>query len=315
METIVIHTNWTNTVQEIHTIAIEELGQPEVLKKLQWLFNEPERFKPGTTREMVTAKAAEAFAALVQRLHLKGYGSLRVAHFVNKLLFSMFAEDIGILPGQLFTRMLESCTKDSSRFEKMAADLFGSMKSGGFFGVDEIPWFNGGLFDDADALPLDVEGIKLALTAAQLDWSDIEPSIFGTLFERGLDPAKRSQLGAHYTDRQSIMRIVQPVVVEPLLAEWEQAKVAMVPFLDKTRSAKTPKAQKDNFTQAHRLLSGFLDRLKNVRVLDPACGSGNFLYMSLIALKDLEHQVTLEAESLGFHPRMSSRPVSPSVIL
>jgi hypothetical protein len=76
----------------------------------------------------------------------------------------------------------------------------------------------------------------------------------------------------------------------------------MVPFLDKTRSAKTPKAQKDNFTQAHRLLSGFLDRLKNVRVLDPACGSGNFLYMSLIALKDLEHQVTLEAESLGFHP-------------
>lgn len=302
METIVIHTNWTNTVQEIQTIAIEDLEKPEVRQKLVWLFAEPERFRPGTTREMVTAQAAEAFASLAQRLHSQGYASRRVAHFVNKLLFSMFAEDIGILPGHLFTRMLEACTKDPSRFEKLAADLFGSMKSGGFFGVEEIPWFNGGLFDDADALPLDAEGLKLALAAARLDWSDIEPSIFGTLFERGLDPAKRSQLGAHYTDRQSIMRIVQPVVVEPLLTDWQQAKIAMLPLLEKCRNAKTKKAQDDNFRQAAEIYSSFLNRLKTLRVLDPACGSGNFLYLSLIALKGLEHQVTLEAESLGFHP-------------
>lgn len=302
METIVIHTNWTNTVQEIQTIAIEDLEKPEVRQKLVWLFTEPERFRPGTTREMVTAQAAEAFASLAQRLHSQGYASRRVAHFVNKLLFSMFAEDIGILPGHLFTRMLEACTKDPSRFEKLAADLFGSMKSGGFFGVEEIPWFNGGLFDDADALPLDAEGLKLALAAARLDWSDIEPSIFGTLFERGLDPAKRSQLGAHYTDRQSIMRIVQPVVVEPLLTDWQQAKIAMLPLLEKSRNAKTKKAQDDNFRQAAEIYSSFLNRLKTLRVLDPACGSGNFLYLSLIALKGLEHQVTLEAESLGFHP-------------
>ena len=302
METIIIHTNWTNTVQYIHTIAIEDLEKTDVRQKLVWLFTDPEKFKPGITREMVTARAAESFASLAQRLHGQGYASRRVAHFINKLLFSMFAEDIGILPGQLFTRMLESCVKDASRFEKMAADLFNSMKGGGFFGVDEIPWFNGGLFDDADALPMDAEGIKLALTAARLDWSDIEPSIFGTLFERGLDPAKRSQLGAHYTDRQSIMRIVQPVVIDPLLAEWEQAKTAILPLLEKSRNAKTKKAQDDNFRQAHGIYSSFLNRLKALRVLDPACGSGNFLYLSLISLKDLEHQVTLEAESLGFHP-------------
>lgn len=295
METIIIHTNWTNTVQNIHTIVIEDLEKPDVRQKLVWLFTEPERFKPGTTREMVTARAAESFASLAQRLHGQGYTSRRVAHFINKLLFSMFAEDIGILPGQLFTRMLESCVKDASRFEKMAGDLFCSMKSGGFFGVDEIPWFNGGLFDDADALAMDAEGLKLALTAARLDWSDIEPSIFGTLFERGLDPAKRSQLGAHYTDRQSIMRIVQPVVIDPLLAEWEQAKTAILPLLEKSRNAKTKKAQDDNFRQAHGIYSAFLNRLKELRVLDPACGSGNFLYLSLISLKDLEHQVTLEA--------------------
>lgn len=302
METIIIHTNWTNTVQDIHTIAIEDLEKPEIRQKLVWLFTESERFKPGITREMVTARAAESFASLAQRLHGQGYASRRVAHFINKLLFSMFAEDIGILSGQLFTRMLESCVKDPTRFEKMASELFKAMKSGGFFGVDDIPWFNGGLFDDADALPLDAEGIKLALAAARLDWSEIEPSIFGTLFERGLDPAKRSQLGAHYTDRQSIMRIVQPVVVEPLLVEWEQSKTAILPLLEKSRNAKTKKAQDDNFRQAQGIFSGFLNRIKALRVLDPACGSGNFLYLALIALKDLEHQVTLEAESLGFHP-------------
>lgn len=294
METIIIHTNWTNTVQEIHTIAIEDLEHPEVLLKLRWLFDEPERFKPGVTREMVTAQAAEAFASLAHRLHAQGYASRRVAHFVNKLLFCMFAEDIGILQGQLFTRLLESCTKDANRFELMASTLFAAMRSGGLFGVDEIPWFNGGLFDDADALPLDAESIMLALTAARLDWSDIEPSIFGTLFERGLDPAKRSQLGAHYTDRHSIMRIVEPVVIEPLLQEWESTKDKISKHLGQ-KGKDAPKKAADKYYS-------FLARLKEFRVLDPACGSGNFLYLSLMALKDLEHRVTLEAESMGFHP-------------
>ncbi|MBK5275630.1 MAG: class I SAM-dependent DNA methyltransferase [Desulfuromonadales bacterium] len=293
METIVIHTNWTNTVQEIHTIAIEELEKPEVLQKLRWLFNEPERLKPGVTREMITEKAASTFAGIAQRLRDAGNDGHRVAHFVNKLIFAMFAEDIGILPGHLFTRLVESVQQRPDKLSDKLQQLFSAMKSGGDFGVDEVPWFNGGLFDDQDALPLDSDSVKQLLACCRLDWSDIEPAIFGTLFERGLDPSKRSQLGAHYTDRNSIMRIVGPVVIEPLEREWNTIKIKIQTLLTKGTAASNKKAEEQ--------YNSFMAQLRKTRVLDPACGSGNFLYLSLIALKSLEHRIMLEAEALGLH--------------
>lgn len=293
METIVIHTNWTNTVQEIHTIAIEELEQPETMQKLRWLFSEPKRLKPGITRAMITEKAASTFAGIAQRLRDAGYESHRVAHFVNKLIFSMFAEDIGILPGQLFTRLVESVQQRPDKLSDKFQQLFAAMKSGGDFGVDEVPWFNGGLFDDQDALPLDADCVKQLLACCRLDWSDIEPAIFGTLFERGLDPSKRSQLGAHYTDRNSIMRIVGPVVIEPLEREWDGLKIEIETVMNKGTGAAKKKAGE--------LFQEFMTRLQKTRVLDPACGSGNFLYLALIALKSLEYRIMLEAELLGLH--------------
>lgn len=174
------------------------------------------------------------------------------------------------------------------------------MKKGGLFGVDEIKWFNGGLFDDATAIPLTREELKLVGEAAALDWSDIDPSIFGTLFERGLDPAKRSQLGAHYTDPEKIMMIVRPVIIEPLWAEWESVKAT----IQKPRTGAKRKQE---------LLNGFLERLKTFRVLDPACGSGNFLYLALLALKDIEHRVNLDAEALGFGKQLPT--VGPEAVL
>ena len=145
------------------------------------------------------------------------------------------------------------------------------------------------------------------IAAAKLDWSDVDPSILGTLFERGLDPSKRSQLGAHYTDRDKIMQIVNPVIVEPLMAEWAGVKVQIVDLLDNA-----PRETKDRLlrgaelaarTRAHNaaeeLHRAFLERLKAFRVLDPACGSGNFLYLALLELKNIEHRTNLEAEALG----------------
>ena len=173
------------------------------------------------------------------------------------------------------------------------------MATGGNVGFDRVAWFNGGLFDDDAALPLDHEGIETALKAATLDWSEIDPSILGTLFERGLDPDKRSQLGAHYTDRDKIMRIVDPVIVRPLLAEWEAAKAGLADKLERADGAKSPAAQTRLRRQADRALRTFLERLRKFTVLDPACGSGNFLYLALHALKDIEHRVQLEAEALG----------------
>ena len=159
--------------------------------------------------------------------------------------------------------------------------------------------FNGGLFDDDTALSLDREGIETALKAAALDWSEIDPSILGTLFERGLDPDKRSQLGAHYTDRDKIMRIVDPVIIRPLLAEWETAKAGIAATVERADAAGSPAAQTRLRRQADQALRAFLERLRRFTVLDPACGSGNFLYLALHALKDIEHRVQLEAETLG----------------
>ena len=173
------------------------------------------------------------------------------------------------------------------------------MATGGRIGFEAVAWFNGGLFDDDTALPLDKTEIDTTLKASSLDWSEIDPSILGTLFERGLDPDKRSQLGAHYTDRDKIMRIIEPVVVRPWLAEWETAKAEIAASLERADAAKSRPARTRQHRQAEHLLRSFLERLRDFTVLDPACGSGNFLYLALHALKDLEHRMQLEGEALG----------------
>jgi len=317
METIVIHTSFTNTVQEIHTIALDELGTPDNLAKLKWLFNEPERFRPGLTTLAITEEAAAEFAQLAQTLASRGHEPRGVAHFLNRILFCLFAEDAALLPVGLFTRLLEAGAKRPDQLTPMLAALFAAMTKGGLFGADFIEWFNGGLFDGDEAFPLESDEIKRLAKVARLDWSAIEPSIFGTLFERGLDPAKRSQLGAHYTDPVSIMRIVNPVVIAPLLAEWAGIKPKIQKALEKynalSGSAKTVKKKPQALIEAENFYQNFLERLKHYRVLDPACGSGNFLYLALQHLKDLEHRVMLEAEALGLH--MGFPAVGPENVL
>lgn len=306
MDTILIHTNFTNTVHEVHAIPIDELANGDNLRKLKWLFTEPDRLRPGTTTTAITEEAASKFAALADVLRQRGVEAQRVAHFLNRVLFCMFAEDAGLLPSRLVIRLLEAGVKHPAQANNMLKALFAAMMKGGLFGADLIEWFNGGLFDTDDTVPLEPDDIKELLAVSRLDWSSIEPSVFGTLFERGLDPSKRAQLGAHYTDPQSIMRLVQPVVIEPLEAEWQTAKkgieaalakVTALPVIKGKKQAAKPKAYQD----AEALYTAFLHRLAEFRVLDPACGSGNFLYLALQALKDLELRVTLEAEQMGLH--------------
>lgn len=300
MDRIIVHTNWTNTVSETHEIKLAELTNPHKRELLRWMFLDPNRLKPQKTIDALTREVADKFASLALRLHERGFDPKVVAHFVNRLVFCMFAEDINLLPRQLFTQILDKSHTQPALSEKLFSQLFASMRKGGLFGVDEIKWFNGGLFDDATAIPLTRDELKLVGQAAALDWTDIDPSIFGTLFERGLDPAKRSQLGAHYTDPEKIMMIVRPVIIEPLWAEWEAVKET----IQKPRTGAKRKQE---------LLNGFLERLKTFRVLDPACGSGNFLYLALLALKDIEHRVNLDAEALGFGKQLPT--VGPEAVL
>ena len=294
-----IRTNWTNSVSRTHEFELEELADAATRDKLKWVMSDPDRLKPGETRQELTERAASTFAKLAHSLRERGHDPQAVAHFVNRLVFCMFAEDVGLLADNMFTRMLEHAWSHPDDFTDMARGLFGAMSTGGRIGFEKVEWFNGGLFDDDTALPLGKTDIEITLKASALDWSEIDPSILGTLFERGLDPDKRSQLGAHYTDRAKVMRIVEPVIIRPWLAEWETAKAEIAAVLKRSDAAKSKAAGMRLHRQAERLLLKFLERLRDFTVLDPACGSGNFLYLGLHALKDIEHRVQLEAEALG----------------
>ncbi len=251
-----IRTNWTNSVSRTYEFTLDELADAATRDILKWAMSDPERLRPGESRQALTERAAATFAELAFALRQRGHDPHTVAHFVNRLVFCMFAEDVGLLPNHMFTRMLEQARQRPEEFA--------------------------------------------ALAAAALDWAEIDPSLLGTLFERGLDPAKRAQLGAHYTDRDKIMLIVEPVIVRPWLAEWETAKADIDAALKRTAAATSKAVRTRQRGRAERLLRDFLARLRAFTVLDPACGSGNFLYLALHALKDLEHRVQIEAEALGF---------------
>ena len=310
MDRIRIHTNWTNTVQEVHEFATDDLIDGAVREQLRRAFIEPEAFKPTKTRQALTEETAREFAGLAQRLRDRRHEAHQVAHFVNRLVFCMFAEDVGLLPDHLFTKMLEVSRRNPAGFVENARTLFGAMAhKGGKVGFTAIDWFNGGLFENDHVLPVSADDIESLISAAGRDWSQIDPSILGTLFERGLDPAKRSQLGAHYTDHDKIMMIVRPVIMEPLEAEWAEALARMTALVEKA-----PKQTKDKLlrgaelakrtkalAEAEAIHKAFIEQLSAFRVLDPACGSGNFLYVALRALKDIEHRANLDAEALGLH--------------
>lgn len=311
-KSIVIRTNWTNTVSELHTVELIDLVHADKRELLRNCFVNPAALKPKRTRDDLTKEAADEFSALAQSLRARGHEPETVAHFVNRLVFCMFAEDVQLLPNKLFQKAMERSLKEPKRAQKYLTDLFAAMNEGGEFGLDDIPWFNGGLFDSSEALPLDRNDVELAVKAAKLDWSDIDPSILGTLFERGLDPSKRSQLGAHYTDPNKITMILNPVIIEPLEVEWADVKAKISEEMDKSNSAKTKGVKTKAHNRATKAHSDFIERLANFRVLDPACGSGNFLYLSLKALKDIEHKANVEAEALGL-PRGFPR-VGPEAV-
>jgi type II restriction/modification system DNA methylase subunit YeeA len=308
-EIIEIHTAFTGYPDQPRRIAIADIGIPENLQTLRWVFTEPEKLRPVKSLAAITEEAAGQFGALAETMRRRGLDSQPVAHFLIQCLFCMFAEDEGLLPRGIFTGLLAKAAADPIRASNRLAALFGAMQSGGDYGDDTIAWFNGGLFATIAVPPLEGADLVALQHAADMDWRNIDPSIFGTLFERGLNPSKRSQLGAHYTDPATIMRLIDPVIVRPLTAEWQGAKTAIAALLKKSKK-QNDKAHKD----AAALFHGHLERLRNYRVLDAACGSGNFLYLALKSLKDLERRANTEAEALGLQ-RQVSIEVSPANVL
>ena len=297
-----IHTHFTGTPSETHTLRLEDIGTPENQQKLRWLFTDPEKFRPGRTVQDITAAAAGRFADVARSLTGRGHDPEKVAHFLIQCLFCMFAEDIGLLPKRLFERVLDKRGSDTVKLGAALGELFRAMQGGGDFLLEDIAWFNGGLFARIELIELAPGEIDALHAASKMDWSAIEPAILGTLFERGLDPKIRAPLGANYTDPGTIMKLVNPVVVEPLAREWAAARQRIGTLVGKYHAG--GKGSQNALKEAQSAFLGYIERLKNFRVLDPACGSGNFLYLSLRALKDLEHRANLDAEALGLQRQL-----------
>lgn len=296
MNVFEIHTNFTGTVAEVHRFALEDLlTQPsEPLRVLRAVMHDPEALRPQRTRQELTEEAADQFARLAVALRERGHEPQAVAHFLDQLLFCLFAEDAGLMPKGLFSRLTRATARDPAQFSRQLADLFRLMSEpgGGYFGVERVEWFNGNLFDGAAVIPLEAPEITVLGDVSKLDWSEVEPAIFGTLFERGLDPDRRGQLGAHYTDRAAIERLVEPVLMAPLRRELETMKLDVIAIIGgetKTMMGLSPAKRR----KVQERFEAFLERVRTVVVLDPACGSGNFLYICLQSLKDLEREALL----------------------
>jgi hypothetical protein len=315
-----VHTNFTNTAKQIHTFTLHDLltNPQEPLRVLRAVMTDPDALRPTQTRDELTERAAGEFASLAADLRSRGHDPREVAHFLNKLLFLMFAEDADMLPKRLLQRIIDGTNEDPSALSGALMELFGKMSEhGGRFGAEQIPWFNGGLFDGAAVLPLERNDIKVIRRVSSLDWSQVEPAIFGTLFERGLDPGKRSQLGAHYTDRRSIERVIEAVVMAPLRREFAAMCAEVSAMSEPQRSVVRTKGkgrgQINPKSPAYQSFQRFMARLRAVRILDPACGSGNFLYIALQALKDLEKEAMLWA-SERLHIPLRFPEVSPAAL-
>ena len=289
-----IHTRFTGHPSETHEVRLAELDQPDKRALLRRLWTDPDSFRPRKTNRDITEAAARSFATLAEQLRSRGHHPDTVAHFLTQCLFCFFAEDVGLLPARMFERLVGNRQITADRLTAGLGSLFATMRDGGLYGPDDIPWFNGGLFRRIEVPTLEILDITELRNAAGLNWSAIDVSIFGTLFERGLDPAKRSQLGAHYTDPATIQRLIEPVVERPLRGDWEREAAVLSALMAKStrKGDKHHRAARDRFVH-------WLERLKAYRVLDPACGSGNFLFMGLKALKDIEHRCHLDAAALG----------------
>ncbi len=304
MDLIEVHTNFTGTRPVVETVTLDQLAEggettAEALRVLRAVMSEPEALRPRQTPDEVTQLAAARFADIARSMQERGHEPEDVAHFLNRVLFCLFAEDVGLLPARLMTDLVRSRRDDPEAFTAGISELFRLMadpEAGRFFGTQRIEWFDGGLFDDAPALAFTRDELRAVGEASDLDWSQVEPAILGTLFERGLDPAKRGQLGAHYTDREKILLVVEPVVLTPLRREFEAMRERVDELLagrepspltlEGRRRERLPAWERD----AEAAWRAFLERLRAVRVLDPACGSGNFLYVTLRLLKDLEQE-------------------------
>ncbi len=271
-------------------VSLAELQQPEVFDRFVKIFTDPQSLNPEKLRAKVTREVAAELAKLSRWLEDQGHDPQTTASFLMRCIFTMFAEDVELLKGEVFTKALrDRWIPYPETFQPEIEQLWQTMNTGGSFGFERVLQFNGSFFENATAIALPAAQLKILLDAAEKDWKEVEPAIFGTLVERALEKKERSRLGAHYTPRSYVERLVRPVVMEPLRQEWDDIELEVKRLLE-------PEAGKEDPTptqrkKAEQEIRAFLDKLRQIKILDPACGTGNFLYVALDLLKGLEAEV------------------------
>jgi hypothetical protein len=293
-------------------ITLDDLRDEKVRKRLAAIWDAPLSLDPSAEAARVTREIAGHLATLARRIEAREQNPDRTAAFLMRLLFTMFAEDTGLIPKKSFRDLLKKVRDRPENLPPMLADLWAKMDTGGFVGAlgeagETVRQFNGYLFKDTTAIALDVEEIDVLIAAATADWQQVEPAIFGTLLERALDPKERAKLGAHYTPRAYVERLVGPTIMEPLREDWAGA-----------RTAATQAAEAGDKESARQIVETFHGKLARTKVLDPACGTGNFLYVSMARMKELEGEVLELLEELGddqYLAEISGHTITPENFL
>ena len=272
-----------------HRFSLADLAKPEVAAMFKAIWDDPLSLDPSRRSAKVTREIAAHLAELAKSLE-GDHAPDDVSAFLMRCLFTMFAEDVGLLPENCFQKILENGLSKPEGFAPTAHDLWHAMNVGGWSVAiqDKLLRFNGGIFADPLALPLNRVQVEVLLKASKADWREVEPAIFGTLLERALDPHERHKLGAHFTPRAYVERLVAPTLITPLREEWRsvQAAAAMA-------------AEDGDTAKALKTVTAFQKKLCLLRILDPACGTGNFLYVAFELLKRLEAEVLQEEVRYG----------------
>lgn len=287
-----------------HQIKLADLANPETRELLRTIWLDPMSLDPSTHAAEVTREVARQLAEISRSMEGKpdaqGHPMTpeRVSHFLMRMIFTMFAEDVNLIPGSKFRDKLKSLTGRPAAFIPTIADLWNAMAKGGYsVALDEqIKHFNGGLFEGVEVLPVTEAQLQLFIDAAEHDWARVEPSIFGTLVERALNPRERHRLGAHYTPRAYVERLVNQVVMEPLRGDWNAVQVQVQDTLNKGGGDDKSRQK------ARQLVEQYHAQLRQTHVLDPACGTGNFIYVSMELIKRLEAEVIETLVGLGGLP-------------
>ena len=300
--TLIVWDRWSGAYGDFaagRRIALNTLHErPDDIQLLYDIFVDPSVRDPRGKAQEVTREIAAGLAELAAELESRGLDTERVARFLMRCVFSCFAEDVGLLPDNLFRRTLETARSsgDHERLTLALTSLWKTMDSGGMFGAELLHRFNGHFFKTVEALPLAARDVDLLIDAARHDWSRVEPSIFGTLLVRALDPEERHRLGAEYTPRAYIERLVEPTVIEPIRERWTAVQAAALQ-LEEAEEKKNRKKQ--DYSAAVKEVRDFHDWIRGLSFLDPACGSGNFLYVTMAAVKRIEHEVMNEIARLS----------------